>query len=77
MSTIPDSYNVDAQDQSLPTHEFHSLLQKWIWTMFYIWWCYVYEKKIPNELLHLFFIEGVGIGKTFMLMFLIQGILRF
>jgi hypothetical protein len=28
MSTILDSNNIDAQDQFLPTHEFHSLLQK-------------------------------------------------
>jgi hypothetical protein len=28
MSCIPNSNNVDAQDQILPTHEFHSLFQK-------------------------------------------------
>ncbi len=28
MNTILDSNNVDAQDQILPTHKFHSLLQK-------------------------------------------------
>jgi hypothetical protein len=28
ISTILDSNNVDAQDQNMPTHEFHSLLQK-------------------------------------------------
>jgi len=28
MSTIPNSNNVDTQDQILPTHEFHSLFQK-------------------------------------------------
>jgi hypothetical protein len=28
MTTIFDLNNVDAQDQILPTHEFHSLLQK-------------------------------------------------
>jgi len=28
ISTILDSNNVDAQDQILPTHEFHSLFQK-------------------------------------------------
>jgi hypothetical protein len=28
MSTIPNSNNVDAQDQILPTNEFHSLLEK-------------------------------------------------
>jgi hypothetical protein len=28
MSTILDSNNIDAQDQFLPTNEFHSLLQK-------------------------------------------------
>jgi hypothetical protein len=28
MSTNPNSNNVDAQDQILPTHEFHSLFQK-------------------------------------------------
>jgi len=28
MFTIPDSINVDAQDQILPTNEFHSLIQK-------------------------------------------------
>jgi hypothetical protein len=28
MSTIPNSNNVDTQDQNFPTHEFHSLFQK-------------------------------------------------
>jgi hypothetical protein len=28
MSTILDWNNIDAQDQFLPTHEFHSLCQK-------------------------------------------------
>jgi hypothetical protein len=28
VSTIPNSTNIDVQDQIMPTHEFHSLLQK-------------------------------------------------
>jgi hypothetical protein len=28
VSTILDSTNIDVQDQIMPTHEFHSLLQK-------------------------------------------------
>jgi len=28
VSTIPESTNIDVQDQIMPTHEFHSLLQK-------------------------------------------------
>jgi hypothetical protein len=28
VSIIPNSTNVDVQDQIMPTHEFHSLLQK-------------------------------------------------
>jgi hypothetical protein len=28
VSIIPDSTNIDVQDQIMPTHEFHSLLQK-------------------------------------------------
>ncbi len=28
VSTIPDSTNIDIQDQIMPTHEFHSLFQK-------------------------------------------------
>jgi hypothetical protein len=28
VSTIHDSINIDVQDQIMPTHEFHSLLQK-------------------------------------------------
>jgi hypothetical protein len=28
VSIIPDSTNIDVQEQIMPTHEFHSLLQK-------------------------------------------------
>jgi hypothetical protein len=35
------------------------------------------KKQNPNEPLHLFFTEGVSIGKNFMLILLIQGLLRF
>jgi len=28
VSTIPDSTNIEVQDQIMPTHEFHSLLRK-------------------------------------------------
>jgi len=35
------------------------------------------RKKNPNEPLHLFIIGGVGIGKNFMLMLLIQGLVHF
>ncbi len=35
------------------------------------------KKKIPNEPIHLFIIGGVGIGKTFTLMLLIQALIRF
>jgi hypothetical protein len=28
VSTIPDSTNIDVYDRIMPTHEFHSLLQK-------------------------------------------------
>jgi hypothetical protein len=78
MSTIFDSYNVDAQDQIFPTHEFHSLLQKMNIEQCIIFNDVMFKKKQnPNEPLHMFFIEGVGIGKTFMLMLLIQGLLCF
>jgi hypothetical protein len=35
------------------------------------------KKQNPNKPLHLFITRGVDIGKTFMLMLLIQGLLRF
>jgi hypothetical protein len=78
MSTIPNSNNVDAQNQILPTHEFHSLLQKMnnecdlMFDDFIVW-----KKQNPNEPLYLFLITIVGTWKTFTLMLLIQGQLCF
>jgi len=76
ISTIFDSNNVDAQDQNLPTHEFHSLLQKKNIDQFFIFDYVMFRKKQnPNEPLHLFITGGAGTGKTFMLMLLIPGLL--
>jgi hypothetical protein len=77
MSTILDSNIVDAQDQNLPTHEFHSLLQKMNIGQCLIFYDVMFKKnKIINEPLHSFITRGVSTCKTFMLMLLIQGLLR-
>jgi hypothetical protein len=64
MTTILDSNNVDAQDQILPTHKFHSLLQKMNIEQHLMFDDVMFRKK-QN---HLFIIEGAGTSKTFMLM---------
>jgi hypothetical protein len=68
MSTIPNSNNVDAQKQILPTHEYHSSFQKKDNECHLIIDdAIVRKKQNPNEPLHLFFIKGVGTcsGKKF------------
>jgi hypothetical protein len=78
MSTIPNSNNIDAQDQNLLTHEFHSLFQKMNNEQHIIYLDVICkEKKFPNEPLHLFITRGANTCKTFTLMLLIQGELRF
>jgi hypothetical protein len=78
MSTIHDSNNVDAQNKILPTHEFHSLLQKMNNECHLISDDVMFRgKNNPNEPLHLFLTRGVGICKIFTLMLLIQGLLCF
>ncbi len=66
VSTIPNSTNI------MPTHEFHSLLQKMNNEECLIFGDVMYQKnKNSNEPFHLFIIGGVGIGKNFTFMFLI------
>jgi hypothetical protein len=78
MSTIPNSNNVNAQNQNLPTHEFHSLLQKMNDECHLISDDVMFRKKQnPNEPLHLFLTKGVGTFKTFTLTLLIEGLLYF
>jgi hypothetical protein len=56
----------------MPTHEFHSLLQKMNNEECLIFGDVMYQKnKNSNEPFHLFIIGGVGIGKNFTFMFLI------
>jgi hypothetical protein len=58
----------------MPTHEFHSLLQKMNNERF-IFDDVMYGKKNPNEPIQLFIIRGAGISKTFTLMHLIQDLI--
>jgi hypothetical protein len=77
VSIIPDSTNIDVQDQIMPTHEFHSLLQKMNNQQhLYLMMSWTKKKKQnPIEPIHLFIIGGAD--KTFILMFLIQALIRF
>jgi hypothetical protein len=78
VSIILDSTNIDVQDQIMPTHEFHSLLQKMNNEQRFIFDDVMYRKKQnPNEPIHLFIIRGVSIDKNFTLMLLIQVLIRF
>jgi chromosomal replication initiation ATPase DnaA len=61
----------------MPTHEFHSLLQKMKNEQRLIFDDVVQKKQNPNERIYLFITGGVGIGKTFTLMFLIQALVCF
>jgi len=66
VSTNPDSTNIDVQDQIMPTHEFHSLLQKMNNEQCFIFDDVLYKKnKNPNEPIHLFITTSASIGKTF------------
>jgi hypothetical protein len=48
-----DSTNIDVQDQIMPTHEFHSLLQKWNNEQRFIFDDVMYrKKKNQNEPIH-------------------------
>jgi hypothetical protein len=77
VSTIPNSTNIDVQDQIMPTHEFHSLLQKMNNEHFIFDDVTYIKKQNPNEPIHLFINGGVGMGKIFTLMFLIQALIHF
>ncbi len=69
VSTIIGSTNIDVQDQIMPTHEFHSLLKKWIMNILYLMMsCTGKINKNPNEPIHLFIIGGASTCKTFTLM---------
>jgi hypothetical protein len=75
VSTIPNSTNIDVQDQIMLTHEFHSILQKMNREQHLIFYDVMYRKKQnPNEPIHLFITRGVG---SFILMFLIQALICF
>jgi hypothetical protein len=77
VSIIPNSTNVDVQDQIMPTHEFHSLPQK-ANNKHLIFYDVIYKKKQnPNEPIHLFITGGVGTSKIFTLMFLVQVLICF
>jgi hypothetical protein len=65
VSIIPDSTNIDVQDQIMPTHEFHSLLQKMNNEQYFIFDDVMYKKKIQNEPIRLFIIEGVSTNNFF------------
>jgi hypothetical protein len=53
----------------MPTHEFHSLLKKWIMNILYLMMsCTGKINKNPNEPIHLFIIGGASTCKTFTLM---------
>jgi hypothetical protein len=52
ISTILDSNNVDAQDQILPTHEFHSLFQKMNIERHFIFDEVMFLKKIKIQMNH-------------------------
>jgi hypothetical protein len=60
VSTIFYSTNLDVHDQIMPTHEFHSLLQKMNNEQCFIFDYVMYRKQIPNEPIHLFIIKGVS-----------------
>jgi len=61
VSTIFNSTNIDIQDQIMPTHEFHSLLQKKNNEQCFIFDDVMYRKKQnSNEPIHLFVIGSVG-----------------
>jgi len=77
MSTIIDSNNVDAQDQILPTHGFHSLFQKMNNERLTFYDIMFMKKQNPNEPLHLLITKGASACKKIMLMFLIEGLLCF
>jgi len=77
VSIIFESTNIDVQNQIMPTHNFHSLLQK-MNNEHLIFYDVMYIKsQNPNEPIHLFTVGGAGIGKTFTLMFIIQALIRF
>jgi hypothetical protein len=76
MSIILDSNNVDAQNQILLTHEFHSLFQKMNNEQCFIFYNVMFRKEQnSNEPFHLFIIGGVHTSKTLKLMLFIQGLL--
>jgi hypothetical protein len=55
VSTIPNSTNIDVQDQIMPIHEFHSLLQKMNNEQCFIFDDVMYQKnKNPNEPIYSF-----------------------
>jgi hypothetical protein len=76
VSSIPDSTNIDVQDQIMFTHEFHSLFQNNN-NEHLIFDDVMYIKINPNEPIYLFITRGVGTSKTFTLMFLIQTLILF
>jgi hypothetical protein len=79
VSTTPYSTNIDVQDQMMPTHEFHSLLQKMNSEQCLVFDDVMHQKKIknPNETIHLLITKGVGTSKNFTLILLIQVLIHF
>jgi hypothetical protein len=61
----------------MPTHEFHSLLEKMNNEQCFIFDDVMYGKNNPNEPIHLFIIGSAGIDETFTLMLLIQALIHF
>ncbi len=77
VSTIPNSTNIDVQDQIMRSHKFPSLFQKMIIECF-IFDDVMYQKKQnPNEPTHLFITRSATISKTFTLMLLIEALIIF
>jgi len=68
VSTISNSTNIDIQNQIMPTHEFHSLLQKKNNEQCFIFYDVMYRKKQnPNEPIHLLVIGSASNIFTLML----------
>jgi hypothetical protein len=77
ISIIIDSTNIDVKDQIMLTHDSIHYFKKWIMNVLYLMMSCTKKKQNPNEPIHLFITRGVGTGKTFTLMFLIQALIFF
>jgi hypothetical protein len=52
VSTIPDSINIDVQDQIMPTHKFHSLFLKMNNVLYLMMSCIEKNKIQMNQFIH-------------------------